>query len=297
MKKRRIVSASSDFAIEQLPQTRRSQFFNILKNQYLTILKCGAFLLLGVLLFIATDFARNLVDATFFRELSDSVITEKEYHFYIFIDLIAQTGLEVFFVPVFSLILSGVNNVIKNMVQGGYVLFMYDFKQGVKDNYKNTTIISLIFGVFVLLARFVFYWFVGKYFISIPVYAVLVLFVIPLAIISNVFTAYYQGGFFNVISNSTKLYSPYWWQYLIISILFFGFIFGLNTSLDGVVLPYIKTMIYLVFAVFVLPIMILIIHEISVSMFDRYINDEIYPEIYHKGLYVPKTPRKNIPKR
>jgi len=297
MRKRKVISAASDFTIEQLPQTRRSQFFAILRNQYLTILKCGAFLLLGLLLFIAADLVRNIFDSAFYTEYNNSLITEGEYHTYILIDLMVQTGLEVFFIPVFTLVLSGVNNVMKNMVQGGHVLFMYDFKQGVKDNYKNTTITSIIFGLFVLLARFVFYFFIGKYIITIPVYSILVLFIIPLVIIANVFTSYYQGNLANVISNSTKLYPPYWWQYLLMSVLFFGFIFGLNTGLDGVLIPYVKTVIYLVFATFVLPIMILLIHSISVSMFDKYINDDIYPEIYRKGLYNPKTPRTNVPKR
>lgn len=297
MKKRRVISAASDFTIEQLPQTRRSQFFNILKNQYLTILKSGAFLLLAVLPFIVLDLVRNIFDTAFYNEFVNGILQEGEYHFYIFIDLMIQTAVEVLFIPVFTLVLSGINNVMKNMVQGGHVLFMYDFKQGVKGNYKNTTITSIIFGLFILLARFVFYFFVGKYFISIPVYAILILFVIPLAIISNVFTSYYQGNFFNVVSNSTKLYFPYWWQYLIVSVLFFAFIFGLNSGLDGVLIAYVKTTIYLVFATFVLPIMILLIHSISISMFDKYINDVIYPEIYRKGLYNPKTPRTNVPKR
>jgi len=57
---------------------------------------------------------------------------------------------------------------------------------------------------------------------------------------------------------------------------------------DGNLLPYFKTIAYGILIIFMLPIGILLIHEVSISMFDKYINVTFYPESLFKGLYNPK---------
>ncbi|MCQ2742108.1 MAG: hypothetical protein MJ239_02255 [Bacilli bacterium] len=292
MRKRKTISSPKDFTVAELPQTRKDQFFNIFKNQYMTLLKSGFILLLFFLPILVLDIFRNLFDAGFYSQFVDGALTENEYNFSIFVDFMIQSGAEFLLLPLLAVPLSGLNNVFKTMVEGDCVLFGPDFKEGVKGSYKITLVILLVFGIFFLLLRFLVNYFIGVYFIVIPVYSFFILFIIPLTIICLLFSTYYQGNYFNVLSNSTKLYSPYWWKYLLASVLLFGFVFGVNFGFDGNMLPYFKTILLGAVIIFVLPIGMLLLHSISISLFDKYINGEFYPDNQYKGLYNPKIQKK-----
>lgn len=289
MKKRKIVSAPKDFDVSLLPQNRKDQFFNLLKNQYFTIFKIGLLLLLFLIPFLACDLIRNLFDNGFYNSFLEKTITEEEYHFYLFLDLMIQTGIEFVFIPLLSVAIAGFNGLLREMVEGGNILFFADFKIGVKNNYKITLIVSLVFGAILAIVRFVVNYFIGLYFVMIPVYSIFILFIIPLTIIPLIFTAYYQGNYFNVLNNSMKLYPSYWWQYLLISSISFGVVIGMNLGFDGNLLPYLKTIVYAVIIIIVIPLAMLLLHSISISLFDKRINPEYYPENLSRGLYVPKS--------
>lgn len=287
MKKRRNKSAKVDFTIKQLPQTRKEQFFNILKNQYLTILKAGFVLLLVFLPALLADLGRNIFDEGYYKLLQEGTIVEGEYHTYLLIDLMVQTGIEFLFIPLFTVAFAGLNNVFKIIVQGDNVLFRYDFTEGVRNNFRSSLVLSLVFGVFFLTTRFVCTFFITNYFIVIPVYAFFIIFIIPLTLISLIFTTYYEGSFTRVINNSMKLFAPNSYKYVIFSVLIFGVIYGCNLGFDGAVIPYIKTAVFIALLIFALPLLLLALHSTTIAVFDKYINISFYPQIYKKGIYNP----------
>ena len=57
-------------------------------------------------------------------------------------------------------------------------------------------------------------------------------------------------------------------------------------------LPFIVAIVQMVLCVLVLPLYLLLLYSISFSLFDKYINQEEFPEFYGSGLYRPKEEEK-----
>ena len=95
----------------------------------------------------------------------------------------------------------------------------------------------------------------------------------------------FKCGVFHAISNAIKLYFPFWWKYLLMSLGIAAVFTGLN-YLET--LPFVVTIVQMVLCVLVLPLYLHLFYSLSFSLFDKYINQEEFPEFYGSGLYKPK---------
>ncbi len=281
MKKRKLKAASSDFLPSALPETRKDQFFFVLRNNSLTLLFLGLWLALCFAPIIITIFFQNRFEVGFYQKFTSGELSEADYKSSMNVLMIYGTLLETVFTFVASLALSGANRVYKSLLWGEGVLFKDDFKRGIKQNYLNTSLLFFFFGVLLSLCRFVSAFFL-EYFIGIPFYVLLALIVIPVFMIASIFSSVYECNVFRAIWNATKLYFPYWWQFLLISL-------GLSASLYGLSLlesaPLLLALIHLALCIFALPLLILLLYSLCFSLFDKYINREQFKDYYLAGLY------------
>lgn len=283
--KRKIKSSATDFLELQLPQTRKDQFFFILKNQYWTLFLLGLILMLSLLPIIINVYFKNFFENGFYDLYISEKISKAEYDSAFLYLTIGSSGISTILLSVFAISLSGANRIIKLMVYGEGVVFKEDFKLGIKQNYLNTFLICFFFGIILTIVRFLSTFFL-EYLIGIPLYIFLAIVVAPIFIIALIFTSIYEANVFQCINNAAKLFVHYWWQFILLSIVPLGSIYAL--SLLGST-TYILSLIQIVLAVFVLPIYLLLLYEISNSMFDKYINKDNFEDNYMKGLYKPSN--------
>lgn len=281
MKRRKLKSSPTDFLPSELPQSRKDQFFFLLRNNSLTLFWLGLLLALCFAPIIVTLFFQNRFEVGFYQKFSAGELSKEDYDASMNALMIYGTLLETLFTFVASLGLSGANRVYRALLWGEGVLFWDDFKRGVKQNYLNTSLLFFFFGVLLSLCRFVSAFFL-EYFIGIPFYVLLVLIVIPVFMIAAVFSSVYEGNVFKAIWNSTRLYFPYWWKFLLLSL-------GLSASLWALSLlgsaPLLLALIQLALCIFLLPLLLLLLYSLCFSLFDRYINREQFKEAYLAGLY------------
>ncbi|MBO6280257.1 MAG: hypothetical protein J6M95_01585 [Bacilli bacterium] len=283
--KRKIKFSATDFLELQLPQTRKDQFFFILKNQYWTLFLLGLILMLSLLPIIINVYFKNFFENGFYDLYASGNISKAEYDSAFLYLTIGSSGISTILLSVFAISLSGANRIIKLMVYGEGVVFKEDFKLGIKQNYLNTFLICFFFGIILTIVRFLSTFFL-EYLIGIPLYIFLAIVVAPIFIIALIFTSIYEANVFQCINNAAKLFVHYWWQFILLSIVPLGSIYAL--SLLGST-TYILSLIQIVLAVFVLPIYLLLLYEISNSMFDKYINKDNFEDNYMKGLYKPSN--------
>lgn len=283
MKKRKIKASLTDFLPSALPQTRKDQFFFILKNQYRTLLKGGMWLALCMFPIVLVVYFQNRFEIGFYQKFLAGSLSKEDYNASINVLMIYGTLFETLFTFVSSLALAGFNRVMKSLLVGEGILFFDDFKEGIKQNYCNTALLFFFFGILLSLCRFVGTFFI-EYYLGLPFYILLMLLVIPIFTIASIFSSIYECNVFQAIWNATKLYFPYWWKYLLLSIFLFGTVYALSLLET---LPILLAVLQLLLIIFLLPIFILLLYSLSFSLFDKYVNPIYYPEFCNAGLYRP----------
>lgn len=290
MKQKKIKAAASDYTADLLPQTRKDQFFHILKNRNFALLKCGFILAACLLLIIIVESIFTRAGIAFYNEYVDGTITAEDYSRYHFYNVFISSIIEALLMPLVAVGISGTNAIIFKLIKDEPVFFRDDFKEGIKTNYKVQVVAIVIFGFLMAISRILIAFFAsatgtGFEFVWIPIIAGLILIIIPLVLIILMFSSNYCGGFFNCLRNSFKIYLSGFWQNFIFSIVIAGLVFLPSLIMD-VLLP---AFIYLLLIILVIPIYILALSEFSLHIFDKYINSKYYPEHYREGLYNQKV--------
>lgn len=283
--KKKLKAASSDFLPSALPQTRKDQYFFILRNRYGTLLFLGLWLLLTFSPIILTSFFQSQFEVGFYQKYVNGSLSQEDYRSSMNVLLIYGAILETVFTLLASLSLSGAGRIMRSLLWGEGILFWDDFKIGIKQNYRNTSLLFFFFGILLSLCRFVESFYI-EYLLGIPFYVLLILLVIPVFIIASIFSSVYECGPFRAIANATKLYFPYWWKFLLSGAALFVCLYAL-TWLES--LPVLVAFLHILLCVFALPLYLLFLYSLSFSLFDKYINREQFPTYYRAGLYVPKN--------
>lgn len=286
MKKRKPVASIKDFTVNELPQTRKDQFWHILQNNRSILFKCGLIMALCFLLPILIETVFLRFDSLFYKQFEAAEITKVQYNSLHLINTIVVCVADILFAPLIAVGLSGTNWVISRLIKGDLILFSDDFKIGLKKNYNVQAILFTIAMIIVSLFRFFSEYF-GAFegsvlqFTFIPLYIGIVLIIIPLGIISLSFSSNYNGKILTCIKNSFLIYLSGFWQIFVFVLVLFAFIYfppllG-NEAVVGT--------IYLALIIFLLPIFILCFGEFMMFVFDKYINSKYYPDQCFEGLY------------
>ena len=275
--RRKEKTVTENDVMRSLPSNRKEVFFDLIKHRKMTLftLSCFTFMF----------FIPLAVDLFYFNFL-ESLASESGQYEYLF-SLVFYSMLIMLPCMVIGFIgLSGAFYVAKKIVWQEGVVVPTDFFKGVKENWLHGLIDGIIFGIalFGLVVG-------GAYFfVYAPVHAVvkgvgiggLVLIFILLGIITALNltqSVYYSNSYLRTFRNSFSFMGLLNWKVLVLFILSTGGVIAL--SCFNMILLGVGLFLFAILNSVVIIIYTLIAH----SAFDKYINQEHYPEYVGKGLY------------
>jgi len=280
----RYKNKKTDFSSNSLPTTRRKQFLSFLKNEKLTLLKIGLTLFLFLLPYLFVLFYQKYTFYFLNEKLIAGEINKVELYYSVAMSDLIINGVKIVALSVFAIGVSGILRIVKNLTWNEGVFFFDDFKKGIKANYKQTLLVSIVLGLFIYLTSVFkdFANYTGSIYLVLGYYLTLVLFfviVLPILLFWLSQVACYEGTSSMFIANTFPLMLKKFYFTLLFCIVPAGFFFLIN-----IFNLYIYFGILALLIVVFSPYYIIIFHLYSLSLFDQMINVDD-KEYYKKGLF------------
>ena len=271
-----------DFSINDLPLTRRKQFFDIFKNDWKTLLLLGLILLLFSIPYLAIDGIHWFIKFNLPTQLYGDEVTEEMVNQAMKLTEILYEVCLVITSLFVSIALAGSARVLKRLVHAEGVLFKEDFFQGIKMNSLQFLLLMFIYSSLRFASRAVYI-----YISDIPIYSdivlgvstgILFLLFVPILLFMFSECSIYKMKFITNFKNSYQLAIHSYLWIVIFSIIIFGVYFMryiehpiLRIGLDSLI-------------ILLSPIYLLSLSLFTMSKFDIFINKDNYKDIYRKGL-------------
>ena len=264
-------------AKQSLPTNRKEVFFDLLRNRkmFLFALSCYTFMF----------FIPLAVDLIYFNFLESMAISAEKFE-YLF-SLIFYSMLIMLPCMVIGFIgLAGAFYTAKKLVWQEGVSLASDFFKGIKENWKHALINGVIFGL-VLFGLIIggsfmlIYADVHAVARGIAIGALIVLFLIfgMVTVLNFTQGVYYENSFGVTLKNSFSFLGLLNWKVLVIYLLSTGVVVTLG------LFNFLTLVIGLLLFAVLSSVVIVLYTLISHSAFDKYINQEHYPDMVNKGLY------------
>ena len=286
--KRKPKVAKIDFTEASLPHSRRDVFRDVLKNRWKDLLKLGALLLLFSLPLLVFGAVSEINAANIYAEYKDGAISAETCASEVAASNGAFALIKIIGYIIFSVGIAGSARVLRQIIWDEPLFFFEDFKDGIKiyggqfalamflyglcaytavffSSAANGILyaIALGLGVFILLPA-MFFWLSER-----TVYAN--------KIGENIRNGFmfYVRTLFKSIGMLLLAFLPFILEYVLEFFGLYNFIFKYS---------------YLLICTFLfLPLGIILWLLYTYSVFDKYINAELFPEILHKGFYPSET--------
>lgn len=146
--------ADKDFEESALPSTRKAVFFDVLRQQWFSIVVCGLLLSAGAIPFVLTD----LLDYHFILTTNASVnagtISEAQAAVSISMMTVILSAVDILGCVIFGLCLSMATCLIKLLAWEEPTRILKAFKTGIKQNGKQYFCLSLLLGCFMFACRY-----------------------------------------------------------------------------------------------------------------------------------------------
>ena len=268
---------TEDEAIRSLPHNRKEVFFDLIKHRKMTLFSLSCFTFMF--------FIPLAIDLFYFNFL-EAVAIENEKFDYLF-SLIFYSMLIMLPCMIIGFIgFAGAFYTAKKIVWQEGVSVASDFFQGIKENWKHALIDGMIFGI-VLFGLVVggsyLYIFasVSPVLKGIGIGAIILIFILFGMVVALDFTqsVYYQNSMIRTIRNSFSFVGLLNWRVFVLFLLSTGVVVTL-CSLNMITLG-VGLFLFAILNSVVVIIYTLLAH----SAFDKYINEEHYPDMVGKGLY------------
>lgn len=263
-----------DYTASDLPLTRKDVFFECYKERFSLIFKIGLICLLSLLPAFLVKFTKDLYIISAISSLTEPT---EEAILNIYYSANAVYGLfEVGAFVVFGVLFAGVVQILRQMLWNEPIFFCDDFKNGLKSNAvrfgTSAFILAMINYLLNMLTESLWTYILSGGFIAL---------ILPVAVWFGLQNIYYRVSVVASIKNAILMYT----KTLPATVLLFVATiipFWLATSVINFV--FIKLIVLLVMGLFyVVPLtMCWILYALHI--FDKYINQEQYPEIYRKGM-------------
>ena len=277
MFKRKEKQISDSEAKRNLPTSRKEVFFDLLRNRKMTLfaLSCFTFMF----------FIPLAVDLFFFNYLESATIAadKKEYLFsLVFYSMCIMLPCMVAGFIGFA----GAFYTAKRLVWQEDVNLAVDFFHGIKENWKHAIINGLLFGVILFgvvigCSYLLIFAPTSPITCGIGIGALILVFLTFGMVIALNFTqdVYYENGILTTFKNSFCFLGLLNWRILVLFLLTTCGLFAL--SIFNLVTLGIGLFLFAILNSVVIIIYTLLSH----SIFDKYINQEHYPDMVGKGLY------------
>ena len=286
--KRKPKVAKKDFTGDNLPHSRRDVFRDVLKNRWKDLLKIGALLLLFSLPLLVFGAVGEINAANIYAEYKNGAISAETYASEVAASNGAFALIKIIGYIIFSVGIAGSARVLRQIIWDEPLFFFEDFKDGIKiyggqfalamflyglcaytavffSSATNGILyaIALGLGVFILLPA-MFFWLSAR-----TVYSS--------RIGENIRNGFmfYVRTLFKSIGMLLLAFLPFTLEYVLEFLGLCNFVFKYS---------------YLLICTFLLlPLGIMLWLLYTYSVFDKYINAELFPEILHKGFYPSET--------
>lgn len=202
-----------------------------------------------------------------------------------------QSRMYLWLIPAFAVLsigAAGTFYVIRRLVWSEDILFFSDFLRGIKQNGMQSVCSGVLFAVFVGALSYTVntlnlnYSLGSAYWAIYIIQAFLVIVATMLLLFQYCIIAVYKDSMFKVVKNSFFLVWMSLPRSFIILLGVFAPVF-LLLAFSGVYWIYLVLMIFMALVGFGYGILLFTLHAHNV--FDRFINEDSFPEVYKKGLY------------
>ena len=271
-----------DFGLNDLPLNRRQQFFDIIKNDWKTLLWMGLILLFFSIPYLTVDVLHWFIKINLPAQLKADGGTYAMVASGLMLTDILYEAILVVASLFIAVPLAGIARVLKRLVHGEGVLFKNDFFDGIKMNVWQFLVLMFIYAVLRFAVQLVFIYIQGIPYMAEIVYgvsmAILYIVFVPILLFMFAEGSIYKMKFTMNFKNSSQLaFNSILWM-MIFSALIFGVYFMreiyhpiLRVGLDALL-------------ILLSPLYLLALSLFTMSRFDKYINQENYPDFYRKGL-------------
>ncbi len=280
-KKRRIKSSAEDFSFKGLPNSRRRQFFDCLKNRWGLFLEVGVVFAFASLLLVGLIYAQDLVSHNIAHDASLDEASRSSQLSSMSLVFASLFGLLIFF---FTLPLGGFLRVYRSLIFGEGVFFFSDFKKGFKGTWKLTLALGLLLGGGYFACAF-YKSLISLSFLSYLPYGLLLFLVIPWAFTTLSYGSIYDSSFSIVLQNGFVLTAKSFFKalfFVLSSALPFLFLF-LPSSLFRYLALILCFLAYY-------PLDLFAFYLMDIALFDELINEKVANGLYHKGLFDENMP-------
>ena len=281
MKKRKI--AEKDFLESYLPQTRRSQFFDILKNNFNVVVKIGLVLLAFFLLLLVKNLILDLLNTATNTAVEAGDLLKKDGEMYMKLFFIISNAIDIILYPIIFIAVAGVFRVIRQLAFSEGMFFIYFFKKGIKDNYKQFIFMGVLTALIKLGVNTLITYFSLSSFISIASLGFFIVIYIPIVVIYLYYSSIYSSTLAISLRNATYIYIKNILPTLAFVLVLFAPIILTEYFFNW---PFVKQSIYALGVTLLLPIILLGGYLMYLNSFDKTINVTDYQELIRKGLYV-----------
>lgn len=272
----------NDFGLDDLPNTRREQFFDIFKNEWKTLLLIGLLLLLFSLPFLTLEFFHWFIKMNLPIQLNNQGVDEQTIYNALRLSEILYESILVLTNLILAVPLAGAARIMKRLIHGEGVLFKDDFVTGIKQNIWHFLLFMLIYSILRFSAQFTYI-----YIENIPIFSSLVrgvttgilyVFFLPILLFMFCEDALYKMNVWTNFKNSYQLAVRAIFYMLIFSFIIFSLSF-----IKYISLIYMQLLLWGIIII-LSPLYLLSLSLLTISKFDTYINKDNYPEVYRKGL-------------
>lgn len=279
--------AQSDFTFAQLPHNRKEVFIDCIKLHWKLLLCLGLILLLFCVPIIGTEAFKDIVWSSIYSRLTNGEITQDQATAYLSSLQVLAALIDIFGWAIFSVGLSGVARIVRQLAWGEPIFFASDFTQGIKQNVGRFVAVFAICAAAKFAEVFFKQWFAQ---VTIAAYIPLVLFVcgvLPIGLWILAQTVVYDVTLGKACGNATAFLGKNLWQTMLFVLSICAV--ELLSFVSSAVLKYVVLVIIIVV---ILPLYCLMWFLFCSVTFDKFINANNFKELYDKGVYRLDSPVK-----
>lgn len=274
MKKYKIKSAPHDFTEQQLPGNRKALFWDCISVRFSVVVRisilCAVFMIPYLITVIVGD------SVVFNANYSAQTLSETEVNALLHSAKLISGGIKILAMMLFSLLFSGIVQIIRQLLWQEPLFLWDDFKNGIKNN-----AVTFMLTVFLLmLPEFVLSWNQASNIMYI-LEGICAVSIIPIGGWVMAQAVYYRLSLMDSLRNSIVFYIKAFPATLLLEVMFVLPFYLVETFVLHLMVRYILILV-LSFVLIVPLTMISILY--ANSLFDQYINKDNYPQLYKKGL-------------
>ena len=265
-------AAQRDFVEENLPHNRFEVFFDVIKQRYDVLLKAGGLLLV----FLLPVFAVDLIgESYYYNMINGEVPSQTELSGLKNTVAMINVGP----IAIFGFGLSGVMRIIRNLIWDEPIFFIKDFVSGIRQNRLNFVLVFLVFAIIRVLIVF-FSGLISNEFLKYLPAALCLAVLLPIGMYALSATVVYKDGLLSILINSVKFFI----KSVPVAVLFVLILSGsfCITLIGNLIIRYV---LIVVFVVILLPVFLVAWMLYSCCIFDRLVNNRLYPEYVDKGVH------------